>query len=382
MNAVLTDEQKLDFLKRGFSRRSFGRIATMLTAGAALPFYNEAALAQLSAVRGPIPPDAVKIDANENPLGPCAEAAEAIHAIVKQGGRYMYGLTDTFRETIAEQEGLRADYVRAYPGSSAPLHQAVIALTSPDRPFVTGEPAYEAPENAARFIGTKVLRVPLTKTYAHDVKAMAAASPIAGLLYICNPNNPSGTLTPRQDIEWLLENKPKGSVLLLDEAYIHLSDAPRCSDLVAKDKDLIILRTFSKLYGMAGIRAGAALGRPDLLQKVAGYMAGALPVTAMVGATESLKVKNLVPERRKIVADIRADVFSFLEKHNFKYVPSVSNKFMVDVRRPGREIVEAMRREKIYIGRVWQSWPTHVRVTVGTQDEMNRFKTAFLKVMA
>jgi histidinol-phosphate/aromatic aminotransferase/cobyric acid decarboxylase-like protein len=294
----------------------------------------------------------------------------------------MYGLTDTFRETIAEQEGLRADYVRAYPGSSAPLHQAVIALTSPDRPFVTGEPAYEAPENAARFIGTKVLRVPLTKTYAHDVKAMAAASPIAGLLYICNPNNPSGTLTPRQDIEWLLENKPKGSVLLLDEAYIHLSDAPRCSDLVAKDKDLIILRTFSKLYGMAGIRAGAALGRPDLLQKVAGYMAGALPVTAMVGATESLKVKNLVPERRKIVADIRADVFSFLEKHNFKYVPSVSNKFMVDVRRPGREIVEAMRREKIYIGRVWQSWPTHVRVTVGTQDEMNRFKTAFLKVMA
>jgi histidinol-phosphate aminotransferase len=382
MNICLSEEQKRDFVKKGFSRRNFGRLAAMLTAGATLPFYNESAMAQLSAIRGPMPADAVKINANENPLGPCPEAAAAIHKIVQNGGRYLYEETFGFQETLAEQEGLKPSYVQPFAGSSAPLHQAVLAFTSPSKPFVTGDPGYEAGERAARFIGAKVISVPLTKTYAHDVKAMAAADSNAGLIYVCNPNNPTGTLTPRSDIEWLLENKPKGSVLLLDEAYIHIAGAPMCSDLVAKDKDIIILRTFSKIYGMAGLRAGAAFGRPDLLQKITPYSAGALPVTGMVAATASLKSKTVVPERRKIIGDVRADVLSFLDKHNFKYVPSVSNKFMVDVGRPGAQVIEAMRKEKIYIGRVWPSWPTYVRVSIGTQDEMNKFKTAFLKVMA
>ena len=375
-------EQKLDLLNRGFSRRHFGRLAALMTAGASLPFYNEPALAQLSAIRGPIPADAVKIDANESPLGPCKEAAEAVHAMVQDGGRYRFDDTRIFGEMLAEQDGLQPAYVRPYAGSSAPLHQAIVAFTGPATPLVTAEPSYEAAEKAAEYIGAKIIRVPLTKTYAHDVKAMAAASPNAGLIYICNPNNPSGTTTPRRDIEWLLANKPKGSIVLLDEAYIHLCNEPMGSDLVAADKDVILLRTFSKIYGMAGLRAGAAFARPDLLAKLGGLSNGALPITGVAAAMASLKVKNLVPERRKIIADIRNDVFAFLDKHKFPYVPSVSNKFMVDVKRPGREIIDAMRKEKIYIGRVWSSWPTHVRVTIGTQSEMNRFKAAFLKVTA
>ena len=382
MNLHLSQQQTQDFVKRGFSRRSFGRIATMLTAGAALPFYNESAMAQLSAIRGPMPPDAVKINANENPLGPCPEALEAIHKIAKDGGRYLYEETFGFQDVLAEQEGVKANYVQPYAGSSAPLHQAVLAFTSPSKPFVTADPGYEAGERAAQFIGAKVIRVPLTAAYAHDVKKMAAASPDAGLIYVCNPNNPTGTLTPRGDIEWLVANKPAGSILLLDEAYIHIAGAQMCSDLVAKDKDVVILRTFSKIYGMAGLRAGAAIGRPDLIKKIVGFSSGALPVTGMAGATASLKSKTVVPERRKIIADVRNDVFAFMDKHKFTFVPSVSNKFMVDVKRPGGEIIEAMRKEKIYIGRVWPSWPTYVRVSIGTQEEMNRFKTAFLKVMA
>ncbi len=383
MTPILRPEETRDFLKRGFSRRNFGRIATMLTAGATLPFYNESALAQLSMVKGPIPADAVLINANENPMGPCAEAAEAIHNIVQKGGRYMYGLTNDLAKTLAEVEGVKPNYVRPFAGSSAPLHQAVLAFCSPQKSYVVADPGYEAGGRAAQFIGAKAINVPLTKDYAHDVKAMAAADTNAGLIYLCNPNNPTGSLTSREDMEWLLANKPAGSILMVDEAYIHIADgASSMVDMAGKDKDIIILRTFSKLYGMAGLRAGAAIGRPDLLDKIMPYSAGALPVTAMVGATASLKVRNLVPERRKIIKDIREDTLAFLDQHHFHYVPSVSNKFMVDVKRPGREVIDLMAKENVYIGRVWPSWPTYVRVTVGTREDMTKFKTAFLKVMA
>ena len=101
--------------------------------------------------------------------------------------------------------------------------------------------------------------------HAHDVKAMVAADPNAGIIYICNPNNPTGTLTPKEDIAWAVENKPAGSIILVDEAYIHLSDSPSVLDMVAAGKDIIVLRTFSKVYGMAGIRCGFAVARPDIL---------------------------------------------------------------------------------------------------------------------
>lgn len=381
---ALTHEQKKDFLDRGFSRRSFGRLATMLAAGSTLPFYNEFALAQEGGgrARREIPADAVKIDQNENPLGPCQEAAEAIHNIVKDGGRYFFQLSSELNRAMAESEGLRADYVQAYPGSSMPLHWAVLAFTSPKRPMVMADPGYEAGGSAARFVGADVIHVPLTKSYAHDVKAMAAANANTGLIYICNPNNPTGTLTPRADIDWLLANKPAGSIVLLDEAYIHFSGVRGAADLVAADKDVVILRTFSKIYGMAGLRAGAALARPELLGKIRQYGNTWMPTTSTVAAVASLRAKNLVSERMKITRETREDVFAFLEKHNLEYVPSISNKFMLDTKRPGREVVEAFRRENVIIGRVWPSWPNHVRVSIGTPEEMAKFKAALLKVMA
>jgi histidinol-phosphate aminotransferase len=380
MKTILSQQQQREYLERGFSRRNFGRIAAVLTAGAALPFYNEPALAQLSRVDAP--PDAVLINANENPLGPCKEAREAVHRMVDYGGRYRYSEGDRVQKLLAEQEGLKMEYVRIHAGSSGPLHQAVLAFTSPSKPFVTADPGYEAGERAAKFIGANVIRVPLTKNYAHDVKAMAAASADAGLIYVCNPNNPTGTLTPKSEIEWLVANKPKGAIVMIDEAYTHISGAPFHSELVAQDKDVVILRTFSKIYGMAGLRAGAAMARPDLLQRVNGFSQTMMPITGMAAASASLEAKYVVPERRKLIADVREDVLGFMEKHSFRYVPSMSNCFMVDVKRPGGQIIEAMRKEKVYIGRVWPSWPTHVRVTIGTQDEMNKFKAAFLKVMA
>jgi histidinol-phosphate aminotransferase len=367
-------------LKSAVTRRSFGRIATLLTAGAALPFYNESALAQLSVIKG-MPADAVKINANENPLGPCAEAAEAIRNIVSSGGRYMFETGEELAQTLAEQEGLRESYVQVFAGSSDPLHRMVLAYCSKDRPFIVADPGYEAGGRAAAYVGARVIQVPLVaETKAHDVKAMLAAHPAPGVIYICNPNNPTGTVTSSEDIEWAAANVPKGSVIVLDEAYIHFANkASKSTHLVASDKDIVILRTFSKLYGMAGLRAGAALGRPDLLAAMRQYTTGFLPITGMIGATTSLKTKGLVEKRKAYMTGVRDDTFEFLSKNKIEFIPSDANMFMMNTNRPGRQFFTAMAAENVFVGRVWPIWPTWVRVTVGTKEEMAKFKNACVK---
>ncbi len=369
------------------SRRSFARAFSLLAAGSALPFYNEAALAEAALPqrgqggRRAMGPDMVRISSNENPMGPCPEALEAIATIAPKGGRYGDSQVYDAQQALAETEGLPVGYVKMFAGSSDPLHRFVIAFCGKDKPFVYGEPGYEAGGRAAQYVGAQAIGVPLTeKTMVHDVKAMVKAHPSPGLLYVCNPNNPTGTVNSKEDIEWLVANKPAGSTVLLDEAYIHLSKAAtRASYLVKQDKDVVILRTFSKLYGMAGIRAGAALARPDLMQRISMYTTGFLPVTSMVAATASLKSPNLVAERRKIIADIREETFAFLAKNHIEYLPSDANMFMINVKRSGRAFANDMAQRGVMIGRTWPSMPNWPRVTVGTAEEMQKFQKACLE---
>jgi histidinol-phosphate aminotransferase len=362
------------------SRRSFLSLSAAASAALALRIVTEPMLAH--ARPHTFPKDAIRIDANENPLGPVASAREAAAAIVSQGGRYSDWLTDDLVKTLAEMEGLKVEQVRVYPGSSEPLHHTVCAFASSQRSYVTGDPGYEAGMFAAQAIGAKVVKVPLTKTYAHDVKAMLAAAPDAGVFYVCSPNNPTGTLTNHSDIEYLLENKPKDSVVLVDEANIHFCDAPSAMDLVKAGKDLILLRTFSKIYGMAGLRCGAAFGRPDLLEKIENYAGwNAMPITALVAASASLKDAQLVPERKRINARIRGEVFAWLDRNGYSYIPSEANFFMLDTKRPAKPAIDAMAKQKVFIGRIWPSMPTYTRVTIGTAPEMEQFQVAWHKVM-
>ena len=384
MPPSLTVNHQENFLSRGFSRRQLGKIASVLTAGAALPFYNEAAFAQNAMRgRGEMSPDAVRINSNENPLGPCPEALEAICQVAKFGGRYSpHNEQGELTKAVAAVDGLNPDYISIFAGSSDPLQRVTCAFTSPTRSYVMADPGYESGAGTATFIGATAHRVPLRRDHSHDVQAMVAKDPNVGLIYICNPNNPTGTITPREDIDYVVANMPKGCILLLDEAYLHFSTAQTAVDLVRSDKDVIILRTFSKIFGMAGIRAGLAFGRPDLLKQLKPYGPGFVPITGVAAATASLQVKDLVPKRRKINKDIRDNVFEFLDAKNFKFTKSQANHFMVDVGKPGAEVVAALAAEKVIIGRTWPAWPNHVRVSIGTQAEMDKFKAAFAKVMA
>ncbi len=365
---------------RSGSRRTFLQLSAAATAAMAFRIATEASLAAED--RKTFHPGAVVIDANENPLGPCEAARKAIVDMAPQGGRYSYWLKEEFVKTFTDMEGLKPEYLRVFPGSSEPLHFSVLAFTSPSRSYVTADPGYEAGMRAAKFSGARIATTPLTKTYAHDVKAMVAAAPDAGLFYVCTPNNPTGTMTPHSDIEQLLAAKPKGSVVLVDEAYIHFSDGVSAIDLVKADRDLIVLRTFSKIYGMAGIRCGVAIGRPDLVEKIEVYSGwSAMPITAVAAATASLKHEHLVAERKQLNAGIRQKTFDWLARHGYSYVPSESNCFMLDTKRPAREVIDAMAARNVCIGRPWPVWPTHVRITVGTQAEMDAFHSAFQAVM-
>jgi histidinol-phosphate aminotransferase len=372
-----------ELARRGFTRRQMLRVAMLASAASALPFSSERALAQLSNA-GALPDDAVKINANEFPEGPSARALEALAEVARKGNRYQYPETEGLVSTAARLEGLKPENFSVYPGSSLALHHAVIAFTGPKRALVTAEPGYEAAERAAEFIGAKVVRVPLRRDGAHDLPAMLAAakSESVGLFYVCNPNNPTGTVTPRSDIESLVANKPAGSVVLLDEAYIHFCDEKPGSDFVRDRKDVVVLRTFSKIFGMAGLRAGFALAHKELLPRMTGWNTGAMPATAMAAAHAMLGEPEFIAARKSANATRRADLMQFFDAHGFPYTTSVSNVLMVDAHMPTQKVIDGLKQQNVWVGRPWKVWPTHVRVSIGSSSELARFKTAFLEVAA
>jgi histidinol-phosphate aminotransferase len=367
------------------SRRMFLKFSVAAAAASAFRIVNEPMLAAaaIERKRNQFPPGSVVINANENPLGPCDLARAAVVAQAPQGGRYSYWLTDELMDTFAEQQGLKREYIRVFPGSSEPLHFSVLTFTSLTRSYVTGDPGYEAGMEAAKISGARVVKVPLTKSHAHDITAMLAAAPDAGLFYVCTPNNPTGTLTPHADVEQLVAKKPKDSIVLVDEAYIHFADGAQTAlDLVKAGQDVIVLRTFSKIYGMAGLRCGFAIARPDLLAKLE-HCGGwsALPITAVAAATASLKHEHLVADRKLVNTTIREKTFDWLRRNGYSFVPSQTNFFMVDTKRPAREVIDAMAAKSVYVGRIWPAWPSYSRITVGTQPEMDAFTAAFDAVM-
>ncbi len=370
----------------GISRRNFFRFAAGASALASMPILTESHLALAQRPHFADPNKGIHIDANENPLGPSTAARQAMVDIVPRGGRYLMEMEEEITSLFAKQEGLDPQSVAAYAGSSEPLHYTVLTFTNSSKPLVVADPGYEAPMWAAKIAGAEVMKVPLADpkgAASHDIKAMLAASTTPGVIYICNPNNPTGTCTPRSDIEYAVANAPKDTILLIDEAYIHLCDQPRSLDFVKEGKNVIVLRTFSKLYGMAGVRMGFAVGRPDLLKKISVHGGfNALPITALAAAKASLEESTLITERKKIIGDVRMDTISWLKSEGHATTPSESNCFMLETGRPGKEVLAAMAAKEVYIGRIWPAWPTQVRITVGTHDEMLAFRKAFKEVMA
>jgi histidinol-phosphate aminotransferase len=373
------------------TRRKFLKFSSALPVGAAmLPGLARSAFAAAPAAAAPVPAvgfidlpaNVTLLNINEFPYGPTPAAVEIMHKMAVSGNRYYMGETKKFGADLAAYHGVKPEYVTLYGGSSEPLQFTTMAFTSPTRSFVMADPSYESGLRAAKSVGATTHKIPLKADLSYDMKAMVAADPNAGLFYICNPNNPTGVPVKRAEIEWLLENKPAGSVVLVDEAYIHFSDAESVIDLVGKDKDLVVIRTFSKIYSMGGLRFGYAVARPDLMAKLHDYGTNFLSTAAVQCAKVQLNDRQLVPQRKQIIADSRNKTFDFLTKHGYAFSPSQTNCFMLDVRQPGNPVITALAHQNVMIGRVWSAWPNQVRVSGGSPEEMAAFQTAFLTVMA
>lgn len=384
---LLDAEAKDDLLERGYSRRQLGRIATLFGAGVAAASIGRPAWAS-GGVPDPAPTAKVRIGANECWTGPLEPGRAAAAAMVPYGNRYSpQDERGDFIRAVTKVEGVPDDHVAPWPGSSDPLSRTVVTFCSPTRGLVTADPTFELAGRTAEWLGAPVSRVPLRADYTHDVKAMLAANPNAGLYYICTPNNPTGSITPLADIEWLVSNKRAGAIVLVDEAYTHFAGVPTASYMAAADKDVIVMRTFSKIFGMAGMRMGYVMARPDLLKKMmrydGGMQSGALPLPSLACATASLSAKDLIAARRREMQEARGLALERLKKRKLSVVPTNANMFMIDWKSvPAAKMQAAFRTQSVEIERSWPIWPTISRVTVGSGDEMKAFCTALDRVWA
>jgi histidinol-phosphate aminotransferase len=336
----------------------------------------------------PAPSAKVRIGANECWTGPLAPGQAAAARIISSGNRYSpHDERGDFIKAVMSVENVPYDHIAPWPGSSDPLSRSVISFTSPTRGLVTADPTFELAGRTAEWLKTPVKRVPLKADLAHDVRAMLAADPNAGLYYICTPNNPTGTVTPLADIEWLVANKPAGSMVLVDEAYTHFAGVPTASYMAAAGKDVVVMRTFSKIFGMAGMRMGYTMARPDILASMmrydGGMQSGALPLPSLACATASLTAADLIAGRRREMQEARGLALDHVKKRRLTVMPTDANMFMIDWKtRPAKDMQAAFRTQSVEIGRSWPIWPTVSRVTVGSAAEMKAFCMALDKVWA
>ena len=382
---AIIEERTDDLLGRGFARRDLARIAAVFGVGMAAATVGRPAWAS-GGVPDPAPNAKVRIGANECWTGPLAPGRAAAAAIISSGNRYSpHDERGDFIKAVMSVEGVPYDHVAPWPGSSDPLSRAVVTFCSPTRGLVTADPTFELAGRTAEWLKVPVKRVPLTADYVHDVKGMLAADPNAGLYYICTPNNPTGTITPLADIEWLLDNKPADAVVLVDEAYTHFAGVPTASYLAAKRKDIVVMRTFSKIFGMAGMRMGYVMTDPVNIGKMmrydGGMQSGALPLPSLACATASLTAAPLIAARREQMKIARGIALDHLKARGLEVKPTSANMFMIDWKtKQAKDMQAAFRTQSVEIGRSWPIWPTVSRVTVGSKAEMIAFCQALDKV--
>ena len=334
--------------------------------------------------------DLVRLDSNENPDGPDRAALDAIAAAMSGIHRYPDDAAEALRAAVAAAHGVPLANVTLGCGSTDVLRAAVQAYTSPARALVTAAPTYESPTYEAKLVGAEVRAVPVRGADLRlDLAAMADAARGAGLVYLCNPNNPTATVHGRDAVNdfvaRVLRETPDCTILV-DEAYHEYVDDPRYATavpLALENPRVIVARTFSKVHGLAGMRVGYAVAHADTIAKVAPRTLDiGINLLGAVAARASLAARGRVERERARNREAREFTRRFFADAGFTPTDSQANFVMVDIRRDAKAFRAACRARGIAIGRVFPPLLTHARVTVGTMGEMRRATAVFREVLA
>ena len=329
----------------------------------------------------------VRLSANENPYGPSKTAREAMLAAFDEACRYPYaGAGGDLAKVIAEKEGVTPEHIVIGCGSGEILKMAGVTYGLNGGEIVAAAPAYLGLTRYAETYGAYTHKVPLDEYMVHDLDAMyKRISPHVKLVFVCNPNNPTGTVVDPAKLRDFATSASKEAVIFIDEAYIELMDdmaANTMTDLVKQDYNVIVSRTFSKIFGMAGQRIGYAITRPDIAKRIQEYRMGMPNVVGLRGAIASLMDTEFQSYSRKMVAEGRQYVYDLCDELGLKYTPSTTNFVFFHTGKPIQELQAAMEKEQVLIGRPFPPYLDWCRISIGTRENMTAFGTAFRKVMA
>jgi histidinol-phosphate aminotransferase len=347
---------------------------------------TEAAFAQRAKVAGVAPADTVWINGNEFPEGPPQASIDAMAKIIGGSNRYHYQEFPAFSATLAESLGLTADQILIGAGSSEILHAAVETFTSPTLPLIYPNPTYEAAPELAKYRGSMTIETPLNSKMGPDVRRMAAEAEKAGggLIYICNPNNPTSAITTSDDLAWLMANLPKNTYALVDEAYLHYATSPEVASAfpyVKEGKRVVVARTFSKIYGMAGLRVGYAAAPPELIERMDHYRNNVISIVSVRAVLAALELgPKLLEERKAKIVHTRTELTDWLTAKNYKFIPPQANFIMIETGREAKDMQAAMLAKGVAIGREFPALKTMIRVSIGTDAEMAKFRKVFTEV--
>ncbi len=340
----------------------------------------------LPAVRAAAPAGPIRLDSNENPYGPSARAREAMTASQVIASRYPDAAEDTLREAIARHHGVSPEQVVLGCGSGEILKMADMAFLAPGRTVVVAQPTFEAVILYARSTRAEAVTVPQTSDFRHDLPRMAAACDArTGMVYVCNPNNPTGTIVSSAELAAFLERVPRTATVLVDEAYHHFVEDKSYGTVIpsiAKHPNLVVARTFSKIYGLAGMRMGYAVAtkeNADALRDQQIWSNGNAAVLA--AAVASIEDAGHVTQQRDALNGTKRYLCDAFAKDGRRFIPSHANFVMVEVGSDVTPVIAAFKAQGIHVGRKFPTMETWLRISIGTQAETEAFVAALRTIV-
>lgn len=328
----------------------------------------------------------VRLSANENPYGPSPKALKAMNDSFTVACRYPFEQNDLLIDKVAKINGVNSDQILLGDGSGEILKLCAETFTGPSEgKLVAADPTFESILDHAKVNGADVVKVPLTPTFAHDLSKMSAAAS-RGLVYICNPNNPTASVTGKSDLRDFIEKTSPETMILVDEAYFHYADSADYESVIPLIKDhsnLIVARTFSKIYGMAGLRCGYCIAQKETIEKLRPHQPwDSVNIMALAAASASIDDVDQVANGRRLNNEAKTFVLSELDKMGYKSIPSQANFIMFDCKHPVVPLIRSLKERNVQVGRLFPALPNHMRLTIGKKAEMEAFMTAFRQVVA